>query len=122
MNSLEKQVLEVSHKFWNSMENADEKGMRLCAKEECQFVHIGITCDLDKEIEFYTKGIFKPTSITFHNQNVSIFNHTAIILTDCDYALLLNGKETSHHFVVTEVFILEDVWKLVQFSFTALVY
>lgn len=119
---MEKQVLEVSKNFWKAMENADEKGMRLYANKNCQFVHIGITCGLDKEIEFYTSGAFKPTNITFHDQKVNIFNNTAVVLTDCDYALLLNGKETTHHFAVTEVYSLEESWKLVQFSFTALVY
>lgn len=119
---MENKVLEASQNFWKSMENADEKGMRSYAKEECQFVHIGITCDLNREIEFYTSGTFKPTSIIFNNQDVRIVNNTAIVITDCDYALLLDGKETSHHFAVTEVYVFEDTWKLVQFSFTALVY
>ena len=40
-----------------------------------------------------------------------------------DYSLLLNGQETTHHFAVTEVYVRQgDEWKLVQFSFTALVY
>jgi len=63
------------------MGNADENRMRLYAKEQCQFVHIGVTCDLKKEIEYYANGIFKPTNITFHNQKVNIFNNTAVVLT-----------------------------------------
>lgn len=117
-----KKVLEVSQAFWKAMENADESGMRLYSDERCQFVHIGITCDLDKEVEFYTSGTFKPTQITFHNQKVNLFNNTAVVLTDCDYALLLDGKETTHHFMVTEVYHFKDDWKLIQFSFTALLY
>lgn len=119
---MEKRVLEVSQKFWQAMEKADEKLMRLYADKKCQFVHIGITCDLEKEIEFYTSGTFKPTNITFHDQKISLFDHSAIVLTDCDYTLLLNGVETTHHFAVTEVYVLEEDWKLVQFTFTALVY
>lgn len=119
---MEAQILETSRKFWQAMENADEKGMRRYASERCEFVHIGITCGLDKEIEFYTSGTFKPTNITFHNQKVNLFNGTAVVITDCDYTLLLDGNETSHHFAVTEVYVKEDEWKLVQFSFTALVY
>jgi hypothetical protein len=81
------QLIELSQNFWHAMENADEEKMREYADSKCQFVHIGITCGLDKEIEFYTSGAFKPTSIEFHSQNATIFNNTAIVLTDCDYAL-----------------------------------
>ena len=45
------QLLTVSQKFWDAMEHADEAGMRACADANCNFVHIGITCKLDKEIE-----------------------------------------------------------------------
>ena len=46
-----------------------------------------------------------------------------IVLTDCDYSLLLDGKETTHHFMVTEVYAQQaGCWKLCTFSFTALVY
>ena len=45
------------------------------------------------------------------------------MITDCDYGLLLDGKPTTHHFAVTEVYVPNgDGWKLVTFSFTALVY
>ena len=38
------------------IEQADEAGMRAIADPECNFVHIGISCKLDQEIEFYTSG------------------------------------------------------------------
>lgn len=119
---MEKEILTLSKNFWKAMESADEAGMRQYADPECQFVHIGITCGLDKEIEFYTSGTFQPTKITFHHQSVRLFNETAIVLTDCDYALMIDGKETSHHFMVTEVYTKKEQWQLVQFTFTALVY
>lgn len=117
------ELLELSQKFWNAMEHADEAGMRACADSQCHFVHIGTTCKLDKEIEFYTSGVFQPTDITIHKQTVEVFGSTGVVLTDCDYSLLLDGKETTHHFMVTEVYAqMENDWKLVTFSFTALVY
>lgn len=117
------QLLTVSQKFWEAMEHADEAGMRACADANCNFVHIGIICKLDKEIEFYTSGAFQPTDITFHSQKAEVFGNTGIVLTDCDYSLLLDGKETAHHFMVTEVYAQQaGSWKLCTFSFTALVY
>ena len=65
---MNEELLALSQKFWDAMEHADEAGMRACANPECNFVHIGITCKLDKEIEFYTSGAFQPTDITFHSQ------------------------------------------------------
>ena len=116
-------LLDTSRKFWEAMEHADEKGMRAYAHSDCNFVHIGITCKLDREIEFYTSGAFQPTDITFHSQKAEMFGDTGIVLTDCDYSLLLDGKETTHHFMVTEVYTRDESgWKLVTFSFTALVY
>ena len=79
------------------MENADEAGMRTAADPECSFVHIGMTCGLDHEVECYTSGAFNPTEIIFHDKKVKIFGETAIVLTDCDYGLLLNGSPTTHH-------------------------
>ena len=64
-------LLDISRQFWEAMEHADEVGMRACAHPDCNFVHIGITCKLDKEIEFYTSGAFQPTNITFHSQRLS---------------------------------------------------
>ncbi len=120
---MENKVLETSRRFWEVMEYADEAGMRKIADPACQFVHIGVTADLDQEIKFYTDGIFRPTEVNFNSQKATLFQDTAVVLTDCNYSLLLNEKETTHHFAVTEVYVRrDDSWKLIQFSFTALVY
>lgn len=120
---MEEKILELSKKFWNAMETADESAMRECADPACTFVHIGVTCKLDEEIKAYTSGMFQPTEIKFNSQDVSIFGDTAVVITDCNYGLLLDGKPTTHHFAVTEVYSRrEEAWKLVTFSFTALVY
>ena len=107
------------------MKNAKAKGILFTALSALSLIHIyiGVTCKLDKEIEFYTSGAFQPTDITFHNKTVDVFGSTGVVLTDCDYTLLLNGQETTHHFMVTEVYNkTAEEWKLVTFSFTALVY
>ena len=47
----------------------------------------------------------------------------AIVISDVDYGLLLDGQPTTHHFTTTEVFQLQnDEWKMIQFTFTALVH
>ncbi len=123
MDVMEKQVLDCSRKFWHAMEHADELGMRAIANANCNFIHIGITCKLDQEIDFYTSGMFQPTEIQINEQKVDFYGDTAVVRTDCNYGLLLNGEATAHHFAVTEVYVrAEEAWKLVTFAFTALVY
>ena len=76
---MNKTLLDISRQFWEAMEHADEVGMRACAHPDCNFVHIGITCKLDKEIEFYTSGAFQPTNITFHSQKAELFGDTGVV-------------------------------------------
>lgn len=44
-------VIEQSKKFWKSLEKADSKGMREVSDQDCWFVHIGMSCGLDEEME-----------------------------------------------------------------------
>lgn len=120
---MEEKIIEVSKKFWKYLEQADVPGMESIADPACMFVHIGVTCGMEEEMKAFSDGVFKPTEIVLNSQNANIFGGTAIVITDCNYGLLLGGKPTTHHFAVTEVYVQrEGEWKMVQFSFTALVY
>lgn len=120
---MNEKIIELSKKFWKGMEQADEAAMREVASPDCTFVHIGMNCGLDHEIEAYTKKIFQPTEIVIHNQEVKDFGDVQICLTDVDYGLLLGGNPTTHHFMVTEVYQKQgEDFKLIQFTFTALVH
>ena len=121
--SVEEMVLEQSGKFWDALEAADTEGMRAVAVPSCMFVHIGVTCGLDEEIRCFTEKIFIPTGVKINSQTINVYGDTAVVITDCNYTLLLNNEETTHHFAVTEVYVrMDGAWKLVQLSFTALVY
>lgn len=116
-------LLAVSQAFWAAMEHADAEGMRRYADPACRFVHIGVTCGLEQEIGYYTSGQFQPTELRLNSQQAALYGDTAVVLTDCNYGLLLDGKPTTHHFAVTEVYARQaGQWRLVQFTFTALVY
>ena len=70
---------------------------------------------------FNTSGAFR--DIDFHSKTAEVVGSAGVVLTDCDYTLLLNGQETTHHFAVTEVYsCIAEEWRLVTFSFTAMVY
>ena len=121
--SVEETVLERSEKFWDALEAADTEGMRAIAAPSCMFVHIGVTCGLDEEMRCFTDRIFIPTKVKINSQTTNVYGDTAVVITDCNYTLLLNNEETTHHFAVTEVYVrMDGAWKLVQLSFTALVY
>ena len=74
-------ILDQSTKFWAAMEQADEAGMRAVADPNCGFVHIGMTCKLDEEIECYTSGAFKPTEIVFHDKRRYSAKRPSLLLT-----------------------------------------
>ena len=120
---MKEQVLKQSQAFWKGLESADTAAMRSVCDEHCYFVHIGTNADLDKEMEYFEKKIFQPTEIALHSQEARMFGDTAVVISDADYGLLLGGQPTTHHFMTTEVFQLQnDEWKMIQFTFTALVH
>ena len=116
---MENKCLELSKKFWKATLESDTKVMREICHKDVTFVHIGVNANLEEECKCYDDKIFNPTNVTIHKQEVKEFGNTTIVLTDVDYGLLLNGQETTHHFMTTEVFVDE---KIIQFTFTALVY
>ena len=119
---MNEEILKLSQSFWKALENGDTAGMRAVSDPGCYFVHIGMNCGLDEEMEAFEKKIFQPTLITIHGQEVNMWGDTAICLTDVDYSLLLGGHETTHHFMTTEVYQNHDgAFKLIQFTFTALI-
>ena len=120
---MKEKALAQSRAFWTALEKADVDGMRAVADPKCMFVHIGVTCGMDEEMRCFTDKIFVPTKVVINSQQAQVFGDTSIVITDCNYSLLLGGKETTHHFAVTEVYIAgNSECKLVQLSFTALVY
>ena len=120
---MKEQILQLSQQFWKALEKADTAGMRALCDPNCFFVHIGGNCDLDREMDAFEKKVFQPTEITMHSQEARMFGDVAIVISDVDYGLLLGGQPTIHHFTTTEVFWLQNnEWKMIQFTFTALVH
>ena len=65
---MQEKLFALSDAFWNAMKNRDGKTMYAIADPNCNFVHIGTNADLDKEVKYYTDGIFQPTDITVQPQ------------------------------------------------------
>jgi hypothetical protein len=61
--------------------------------------------------------------LAINSQKVTRFGDIAVVLTDCNYGVLIKGEATTHHFAVTEVYVnKDDNWKLIVFTFTILIY
>lgn len=116
---MEHKIIDLSKTFWKALEQSDTVAMRSICDPNCYFVHIGGNCGLDEEMQAFDSGVFKPTEIILNKQEVRSFGDIDIVITDCNYGLLLDEKPTTHHFAVTEIY---KNAKLVQFTFTALVY
>ena len=120
---MKEQVLKQSQVFWKGLEKADTAAMRSVCDDKCFFVHIGGNCDLNREMDAFDKKVFQPSDIVLHSQDARLVGETAIVISDVDYDLLLGGQPTTHHFTTTEVFQLQgSEWKMIQFTFTALVH
>ena len=120
---MEKMILKQSQTFWKALEKADTAGMRSVSHPDCWFVHIGMSCGLNEEMEAFDRKLFQPTKIDIHGQDVRLWGDTAVCNTDVDYSLLLGGQETTHHFMTTEIYQNQSgEWKLIQFTFTALIH
>lgn len=119
---METRMMELSAAFWKALEKRDTAAMRSICDPGIVFVHIGGNCDLEQEMKYFDDGVFMPTEVNIRKQEAREFGEVGIILTNCDYGLLLDGKETTHHFEVTEVYQKQgNGLKLIQFTFTALV-
>ena len=119
---MKNKALKLSRDFWRALEKRDTSVMRSICDPAVVFVHIGGNCDLEQEMKYFDDGVFMPTDIKIRGQEVKGFGDVEIVLTNCDYGLLLDGKETTHHFEVTEVYQMQrEELKLIQFTFTALV-
>ena len=115
-------VLELSKKFWAGLEVANVEQMRSVCDPRCYFVHIGGNFDLDREMKAFADKVFQPTKVVINGQEEKNFGNVSLVISDVNYTLLLEGKETTHHFSTTEVFQQQgSEWKLIQFTFTALV-
>mgnify|MGYP000461892698 CR=1 FL=1 len=117
-------LLDISRQFWEAMEHADEWGCEPVLILTATLSILASPANWDKgKSNFTPVGPFNLRILPSTVQKAELFGDTGVVLTDCDYSLLLDGKETTHHFMVTEVYTQDEKrWKLVTFSFTALVY
>lgn len=116
-------VLNTSRKIWTALSEIDDKTLRNLIHKNAKFVHMGMTVDRDGEIEAYTSKKLQPGRLEILKQDVQAFDNTYIVYTDANVGAVVHGKEVMHHFLVTEVYVIQSEEPLlVSFVFTNLTY
>jgi hypothetical protein len=90
--------------------------------DQAVFVHMGATFTKAEELNVITTGHIHYRDFDIQDVSVRIIDSTAIVLTTMQLGSVVDGKEVSNPFVVTEVYIHHpDRWVLGSMSFTRLV-
>lgn len=116
-------VVEVSNKIWDAIQNEKADVLVDLIHQEARFVHMGITMSRDGEIEAIQERniIFK--EIDFQESTTYNVDSTVILLNKLIMTAVVNGKEVTNPFVVTEVYTESGhELKLASMSYTRIIY
>lgn len=119
---MQKELIELSHSIWKAYQNHDIQKMKEAVYEDCRFVHMGVTLDLEGEIEAVEKDLIVYKDIDIEESSVRIFGNTAVVLNKLKLTAIVEGHEVVNPFIVTEVFVKDEVWKLASLAYTRITY
>lgn len=119
---IEQKLEKLSHEMWNAYIEKDIKRIKSTAYDNCLFVHMGVTLNLDGEIEAIETDRIVYKQVDFEDTVVRFFGNTAVVTNKLKLTALVEGNEVVNPFVVTEVFVEEDTWKLASLAYTRIVY
>ena len=113
----ENNIKKLSHEIWEAYIEKNIDKIKTTAYDKCLYVHMGVTLDLAGEVEaiVYSK-------VDFEDTVVRMFGDTAIVTNKLKLTAVVEGKEVVNPFVVTEVFVRKDDWKLASLAYTRIVY
>ncbi|MDN5571394.1 MAG: nuclear transport factor 2 family protein [Propionibacteriaceae bacterium] len=114
-------IIELSENKWRWMAERDVEALDGLFDERARFVHMGATMTRQQELDVIREGHIEYRETTVHERSVPFLSEsTAIMLTRLDLVAVVGGNEVTNPFMVTEVFVHEDGWKLASMSFTRL--
>ncbi len=116
------EVLELSHKIWEAYIQKDSTLIRKTAYENCLYVHMGVTLDREGEIDAIETNRIVYSNVAVEDSEVRIFGSTAIVTNKLRLTAVVDGKEVVNPFVVTEVFLHEESWKMASLAYTRIIY
>ena len=116
-------VLEVSNQIWHAIQNEQTDVLVDLVHQDAMFVHMGVTLSRDSEIEVIKKRGIVYQTIDFQEYTVKKIDSTVIVLNKLRLTAIVNGKEVTNPFVVTEVYTnTGEVFKLASMSYTRINY
>ena len=118
----ENNIKKLSHEIWEAYIEKNIDKIKTTAYDKCLYVHMGVTLDLAGEVEAIETDRIVYSKVDFEDTVVRMFGDTAIVTNKLKLTAVVEGKEVVNHFVVTEVFVRKDDWKLASLAYTRIVY
>ena len=118
---LEQEVIKLSKEKWCWMSEQKVDSLDALFHEKAVFVHMGGNMTKEHELNVIKSGGIHYKKADIHEVSVNIIDTTAILLNRITLLAVVDGKEVTNPFTVTEVYVQQDgSWKLASMSFTKL--
>lgn len=118
---IEEEIVKLSKDKWQWMSDKNIETLDDLFHENSVFVHMGGTWGKKREIEIIKSGRIHYKKANIHEVSVNIIGNTAILLNRVTLLAVVEEKEVTNPFMVTEVYKQENGhWKLASLSFTKL--
>ncbi|MBN5019683.1 nuclear transport factor 2 family protein [Stenotrophomonas maltophilia] len=118
----QQEIIDLSRQkwLWMSQRNLDE--LSKLFHDEAVFVHMGATFSKAQELDVIKSGYIQYKHAEIFETSVRFIGDTAILLNRIRMDSIVDGKEVSNPFQVTEVYVKNGgAWTLGSLSFTRLV-
>lgn len=115
-------IQSLSDRIWQALRKRDTNIAETLIDDQAVFVHMGATLSKAQELEAIRTQVITLKDLDVEEQSVRFIGPTAILLKKLRLTAVVQGKEVTNPFVVTEVYVPADGdWKLASMSYTRLV-
>ncbi len=119
--NLEQEVIDLSKEKWCWMSERKVDTLDTLFHDKAVFVHMGGNMTKEHELNVIKSGGIHYKKADIHEVSVNIIDTTAILLNRITLLAVVDGKEVTNPFTVTEVYVQQaGSWKLASMSFTKL--
>lgn len=116
-------IQSLSDRIWQALRKRDTDMAETLIDDQAVFVHMGATLSKAQELEAIRTQVIALKNLDVEEQSVRIIGPTAILLKRIRLTAVVQGKEVTNPFVVTEVYVRrESTWTLASMSYTRIVY
>lgn len=116
-------IQSLSDRIWQALRQRDTDIAETLIDDQAVFVHMGATLSKAQELEAVRTRVIALKNLDVEEQSVRFIGPTAILLKRIRLTAVVQGKEVTNPFVVTEVYVRrESTWTLASMSYTRIVY